>query len=165
MITIVSSQSLDFSNARKILSEMKKEPLYSECHKEIQKLEEKIILFFQNSSRTFMFKEGPLLESMRKGYWVHLEGVEQKPEEAERLMSLFEEIPRLTILEGTKPMIFYTKDYGPKEEERNESIEFIEIHENFRIFLSFSRRRNKKITFIICIVYNIMTNFVDALSP
>ncbi|KAA6398400.1 MAG: putative serine/threonine-protein kinase PLK4 [Streblomastix strix] len=97
----------------------------------------------QKSTRNFVFKEGILLKMMRQGGWVLLDGVESAPHEVERLMSLLEENPTLTIYEGVRPMIFHgrgvKRDNQNNEEKTKLEIkdeENIEIAEGFQIFIT-----------------------------
>ncbi|KAA6403970.1 MAG: hypothetical protein EZS28_000496, partial [Streblomastix strix] len=106
-----------------------------------------IVEFQQQSARNFIFKEGILLRMMRQGGWVLLDGVESAPHEVERLMSLLEENPTLTIYEGVRPMIFHGRgarkdnqnNEGKNKLEKgkeNDEEESIEITEGFQIFIT-----------------------------
>ncbi|KAA6402261.1 MAG: hypothetical protein EZS28_002207, partial [Streblomastix strix] len=106
-----------------------------------------IVEFQQKSARNFIFKEGILLRMMRQGGWILLDGVESAPHEVERLMSLLEENPTLTIYESVKPMVFHgrgaVRDNQNNEEntkineaEKEINEENIEIAEGFQIFIT-----------------------------
>lgn len=44
---------------------------------------------------------------MKKGEWILFDGAENAPHILERLMSLLEEKPTLSVYEGERPMFFH----------------------------------------------------------
>ena len=63
---------------------------------------------------TFKFNESILLKSMEKGEWILFEDIQYAKEEIERLMSLLEEKPTLTVYENS-PILFFYRDKENKE--------------------------------------------------
>ncbi len=82
----------------------------------------------------FNFSNSFLLEGMKNGYWILLDDINIKPEEIERLMSLLEEEPKLSIYEDFENNTNKATTYVKNKTEENE----IKIHENFRLFLTTS---------------------------
>ena len=81
----------------------------------------------QGQEQGFIFIQSRLLEAMQEGKWVLLDNVNCAPQEVvERLLSLFEENPSLTVYEGELTKEF-TRDDG--------------IDENFRLFLTSNPER------------------------
>jgi hypothetical protein len=78
---------------------------------------------------------------MRQGGWILLDGVEAAPHEVERLMSLLEENPTLSIYESVKPLYFHAKKYNDNTISNSNNdieIEDVEISPNFQIFITCS---------------------------
>ena len=76
---------------------------------------------------TFVFVESPLLDAMSTGKWVLFDNVNLAPQEViERLNSLFEEDPSLTVYEDGKVRVL-SRDNG--------------IHSQFRLFLTSNPNR------------------------
>ena len=81
----------------------------------------------QGQEQGFIFVQSRLLQAMQEGKWVLLDNVNCAPQEVvERLLSLFEENPSLTVYEGESTKTF-TRDDG--------------IDENFRLFLTSNPER------------------------
>ena len=84
----------------------------------------------------FKFNESILINAMEKGEWVLLEDIHYAPQEIERLMSLLEENPTLTIYENS-PILFFSKQQISKDNNKDQR-KNIQIHENFRIIITSS---------------------------
>ncbi|KAK8809840.1 hypothetical protein WA158_000783 [Blastocystis sp. Blastoise] len=83
----------------------------------------------QTNQDQLVFKKGPLLEAMEKGYFLNLEGIEQaKNDILERINPLCEENPTLAINEG-KENYYYS---------REKKLGYKYIHEDFRLILTMS---------------------------
>ena len=76
----------------------------------------------------FGFNFSILINAMKNGEWVLLDDINFAPHEIERLMSLLEEEPTLTVYE-TEPTLIY---------KRNNTNQNENIHENFRLFITSS---------------------------
>ena len=68
----------------------------------------------------FKFNESILINAMKKGEWILLEDIHYAPQEIERLMSLLEENPTLTIYENS-PILFFSKEKNSKDKKENEN--------------------------------------------
>ena len=94
---------------------------------------------------TFNFQESILLKSMEKGEWILLEDIHYAKDEIERLMSLLEENPTLTVYEKF-PISFYYREEPNKEKNNynltNDNTNNIKIHDNFRIIITTTNESN-----------------------
>ena len=83
----------------------------------------------QGEEQGFIFVQSRLLDAMQEGKWVLLDNVNCAPQEVvERLLSLFEEKPSLTVYEGELTKKKFTRKNGG-------------IDENFRLFLTSNPER------------------------
>ena len=102
----------------------------------IEKVKELKIRLKNNSNLinniNFGFNFSILINAMKNGDWILLDDINFAPQEIERLMSLLEEEPTLTIHEN-EPTLTYKRNNDKKEEE---------IHKNFRIILTSSNENN-----------------------
>jgi midasin (ATPase involved in ribosome maturation) len=137
LISSTYSESPDFTAILQALDIISDEnyTIFSKHTKKAKEISKKMQDFLGQSSQMFVFKEGAVIEALRNGNWLLLDGVESAPSEVERLMSLFEEIPSLAIWEGIQPIIFYTSGHKPAD---IDEAEFIEIHPNIRVFITCS---------------------------
>ena len=94
---------------------------------------------------TFKFQESILLKSMEKGEWILLEDIHYAKDEIERLMSLLEENPTLTVYEKF-PISFYYREEPNKEKNNynliSDNTNSIKIHDNFRIIITTTNENN-----------------------
>ena len=91
--------------------------------KDLKNLSEKCINelkdFSNKACTSFEFKKSLLIKAIEDGEWILFDDVQFAPHEIERLMSLLEENPTLTIYENTSHDIYSKKN----------------INENFRLFI------------------------------
>jgi len=82
---------------------------------------------------------------MEKGEWILLEDIHYAKDEIERLMSLLEENPTLTVYEKF-PISFYYREEPNKEKNNynliNDNTNHIKIHDNFRIIITTTNENN-----------------------
>ena len=73
---------------------------------------------------------------MKEGDSILLDDINYAPQEIEELISLLEEDPSLIIYEND-PVLFFTKN-KTKISNKEKNFEIIEIHPNFRLFITSS---------------------------
>ncbi|KAK8807361.1 hypothetical protein WA158_004120 [Blastocystis sp. Blastoise] len=91
-----------------------------------------------NKNSILVFRKGPLLTAMEKGYWINIDGIQfASGDVLERLNSLLEEQPTLNVIENIiNPLLYKVKSDSEDSDSNNECI--IPIHPDFRIILTLS---------------------------
>lgn len=134
-----SDTSFDLADVEVVLSDLLRSdavPL-EDNQTQADKLRQEIRDFHSKSARNFVFKDGILVDCLKNGGWVLLDGVEQAPQEVERLMSLLEEQPRLTVYEDKEPLFFFDDPNNPPPT-IPEGFDTSPIHQDFPIFITCS---------------------------
>ncbi|KAK8805704.1 hypothetical protein WA158_002360 [Blastocystis sp. Blastoise] len=91
-----------------------------------------------NKNSILVFREGPLLTAMEKGYWINIDGIQfASGDVLERLNSLLEEQPTLNVIENIiNPLLYKVKSNSKDSDSNNECVKY--IHPDFRIILTLS---------------------------
>ena len=134
---IIFNKKMDIRELINILNEIKEQKIGDV---DIKLLKEDLdkLKFFENIDFDFIYSI--LINAMKNGEWVLLDDIHFAKAEIERLMSLLEEEPTLTIYEDKKNVIYKKKN---KEDQKDQILknDINYINPNFRLFITSSNEK------------------------